>query len=56
MSEDFVIYMCPECGKTIKHTYPSTYEPSRLCFHVIDGKEQIFFMIRVYSRKPKENP
>lgn len=45
---DFVIYVCPYCGRTLKHENPSIYTPDTRCFHVVDGKEVIYMMTFVY--------
>lgn len=33
VKKDFVIYVCPICGETIEHEYPSDGMPYLNCFH-----------------------
>ena len=31
--EDFNLWVCPKCGRTVKHDIPSTFMPNTSCWH-----------------------
>jgi ribosomal protein L37AE/L43A len=43
--DTFEIYLCPKCGKTIKHSYPTHCLPLYDCFHD-DG---VYRMYKIFN-------